>query len=280
MRRGAVTETSPLAAQPHAPAWYEAVSLRRSRRTFESQPVADGLLDELGGCCSSLRPFEDARVELIRAPGIDVFRGLVGSYGKVTGAPHLLVVIAGNGPLAQQHAGYIGEVCILEATRLGLDTCWVGGFFDRARVSTLIALSDVERVVAVSPVGHAAATHSTSERSLESFAGSHARKPLSTLVEGEIAEWPEWARHAAECARLAPSATNRQPWRFWLEGSAFVIATNRGPELPLVTKRLDCGIAMAHAELGALSAGARFEWSESTGGREVARLGLLGKDAS
>jgi len=81
-----------------------------------------------------------------------------------------------------------------------------------------------------------------------------------------------WARAAVECARLAPSATNRQPWRFRFEGEGLVVEKSRGPELPMVTKRLDCGIAMLHAELGAWNAGVSGVWLESADGREVARF--------
>ena len=62
---------------------------------------------------------------------------------------------------------------------------------------------------------------------------------------------------AVEAARLAPSGANRQPWRFRLE--------ERGLALPMApgaywTAPIDCGIAMLHAELGALHEGVRGDW--------------------
>jgi nitroreductase len=270
-----VTEPSPLGQHPQAPAWFAAVESRHSRRAFDPAPVADELLTPLAACCQSLHPFADARVAFVRDPAVDVFKGAIGSYGKVTGSPHLLVFIASESPLAQQHAGYIGEACVLEATRLGLHTCWVGGFFDRKRLKSVLPLEAHERAVAVSPVGRAVSAHSGSERTMERMAGSHHRKPLEEIAE-RSGEWPQWARAAVECARLAPSATNRQPWRFRYEGEELILAKSHGPELPMVTKRLDCGIAMLHAELGALNVGVRGLWRECPTGREVARFRPMG----
>jgi hypothetical protein len=64
-----------------------------------------------------------------------------------------------------------------------------------------------------------------------------------------------------EAARLAPSAGNRQPWRF-SAGSGFVeIGAAGARDSERYSKRLDCGIAMLHLELGARAAGKTGAWS-------------------
>jgi hypothetical protein len=60
-------------------------------------------------------------------------------------------------------------------------------------------------------------------------------------------------------ARIAPSAMNRQPWRFTLDGGALRVAYDGADALP-TSKRLDCGIAMLHAELGAAGEGVGGSW--------------------
>jgi nitroreductase len=228
------------------------------------------LLDALQATCADFRPFDDCRVELIRAPELDIFRGIIGSYGKVVGAPHVLVMIAeAERPSAQQHIGYTGEGCVLEATALGLDTCWVGGFFSHRKVGRLLNLSDAESVLAVSPVGHAVVGLSRNERIMRRMAHSHGRKPIGEIAEALDGAWPTWARSAVECARIAPSAVNRQPWRFRMQDGRLYISKTHG-ELPSVTKALDCGIAMLHAELGALAQGVTGKWSDCTEGHDVA----------
>jgi hypothetical protein len=59
---------------------------------------------------------------------------------------------------------------------------------------------------------------------------------------------------------LAPSAMNRQPWGFGIEKNSITVSVkDHGPEFN-VARRLDCGIAMLHLELGALNKGVRGHW--------------------
>ena len=93
------------------------------------------------------------------------------------------------------------------------------------------------------------------------LARSRSRLPLYKLVRGLPREkWPEWVSVCLEAARLAPSATNRQPWGFDVqENSVTVFVRTGGPEFS-VSKRLDCGIAMLHLEVAAANCGCKGEW--------------------
>ena len=230
----------------------------------------------MDACCRGFRPYPDARVALVRSTEVDVFTGIVGAYGKVVGSPHLLVFIADErAPFADQHVGFTAEGAVLEATRLGLDTCWIGGFFNAEKVRRVVELAQGERVYAVSPLGHPLPSASATERTMRRMAGSKKRKCIEELAPGIGSSWPEWAVAAVETARLAPSAVNRQPWRFRLDGGGLVVAKDSAFETPKVAKRLDCGIAMLHAELGALAAGLDGLWTDLTGS-DVARFDAQG----
>ena len=54
----------------------------------------------------------------------------------------------------QAAAGYLGEAFILEATRLGLGTCWIAGSFDKDGAADLADLAPGEQVIAVAPLGY------------------------------------------------------------------------------------------------------------------------------
>jgi hypothetical protein len=84
--------------------------------------------------------------------------------------------------------------------------------------------------------------------------------------------WPEWAVWGIEAAQLAPSAMNLQPWRFRYENGAVVVGAAPG-----LTgfRRLDCGIAMLHFELGARAEGVDGAW-EPLEAPDVARWVPLG----
>jgi hypothetical protein len=190
---------------------------------------------------------------------------LLRSYGRVS-SPAALAFIADRGTRTTAASGYMGEGAVLEATSLGLGTCWIGGGVRRDKVARLVGLGPDERVVAISALGYVAEP-SASERAARTVARAKQRRPLDEIAQGHGA-WPEWARAGLELVRIAPSATNRQPWCFRMEDGAVVLSYG-GVDTPYLSKRLDCGIAMLHLELGARSAGAIGTW-EWRDGRDVA----------
>lgn len=247
---------------------------RRSHRRFDPDLVITAeTLAALGKACNEFTPFPHARARLITESAEAVFKGIIGSYGKIRGASVFIAFVGDmDGQFVQEELGYTGEGIILEATALGLDTCWVGGFFRRDIASSLARVSNNERVLAVTPVGYRRESESWQEKSMTRFGRSHNRLPLSKLVRGLPGEkWPDWVNTSLEAARLAPSAANRQPWGFDVqENSITVFVRGGGPEFS-VSKRLDCGIAMLHLEVAAADCGRRGQW-EFLPSPEVARF--------
>lgn len=237
--------------------WLEAVPKRVSRRHFEPAKISAGVLDRLATVCDGFRPFGPARTELVREAPEGLYRGIIGAYGSIRGASHCLVMIGPEGSAAE--VGYVGEAAVLEATALGLGTCWVGGLFNPATASQMIALSPGERVFAVSPVGRVPREKGLDERLMVAVARSRTRETLETRGSG-VRSWPEWARSGLEAARLAASAVNRQPWRFSMEDDNVILTQDTEQDTYRIPKRLDCGIAMFHFELGARSAGITGAW--------------------
>jgi nitroreductase len=243
--------------------WYPSISQRRSRRRYDSnRRIESGSLADLERVCRDFKPFPHARAILVNEPAKDIFKSIIGSYGKLTGAPAFIAFIGDIKAFSvQEEVGYTGEGIILEATALGLNTCWVGGFFSREAVSSLIEIRENERVMAVTPVGYASKAVSPQERLMTGFGFTHRRLPLSRLLRGDhVSNLPKWVRASLEAARLAPSAVNRQPWRFEVDASGVTVSVRtRGLEFNL-SKRLDCGIAMLHIELAASNFGIRGVW--------------------
>ncbi|MGD0783568.1 MAG: nitroreductase family protein, partial [Candidatus Aminicenantales bacterium] len=137
--------------------WYEAIFTRKSRRSFDDRPVDPAVMDALAGLFEAYRPFPGARVAVVSRRPEAVLRGLVGNYGRITGAPAYAAFIGRPElPGVQAAVGYVGEALILEATAMGLATCWVSGFFRPAAVGAHLAVAPSERVFAVTPIGHSA----------------------------------------------------------------------------------------------------------------------------
>jgi hypothetical protein len=255
------------------PSWLDAVFVRVSRRSFGAKIPGEDLLGRLERVCREFRPYPEARAALVREPVDDVAAGIIGGYGRVSGAPCYLAFIGRmDSARVQECVGYTGEALILEATSLGLATCWVGGLFKPGVVSARIGLGENERVLCISPVGYPSARPSLTDRTFKAITGSARRKRLEELMEG--GRVPEGGvKKAVETARLSPSANNRQPWRFRADARTMTILTDNDRKEWKISRRLDCGIAMLHFELGARAAGLSGEW-EFRAAPEVARYAL------
>jgi len=256
--------------------WHDALSERRSIRQYAPKAVEADQLEAMRRVCAEFHPFQSARAVLVADPGEDIFRGIPGGYGKVSGAP-ALVAFVGNmrSPDVQEALGYTGEGVILEATALGLATCWVGGFFSPKRAAAMAQVAPNERVLAVTPVGYAKEGSSLQERAMSRFGRNWQRRPLRDLVAGlKENDRPDWMKAALEAARLAPSAMNRQPWRFQVDKNSITVSADSAlnPTM-VVSKRLDCGIAMLHIEIGALTSGVKGGW-ELLKSPQVARFAV------
>lgn len=261
--------------------WYDAIASRMSRRRFDGRTVAGELRERLEEFCDGASkpaggPDSDvldpgqvtapARMCLVDDPGQSLFTGVVGGYGKVSGTP-LAAAFVGRAMAGgevpedgQTAAGYLGEGLILEATRLGLGTCWVAGSFDREAAAGLLDLEHDEQVVAVTPLGHPERQQAGGERLLRTLVKASARLSVEKLAPGILdGGWPQWAVTAVQATRLAPSGANRQPWRFRLEGGSLVLG--RAEKL-YWTAPIDFGIARLHVELGALHEGVSGAWTQ------------------
>jgi len=246
--------------------WHAAIPYRRSRRNYDSTDFEPDLLSHMQEFCRDFRPFPQARAELITQSPDKIFRGVIGHYGKIKGAPALIAFIGDmDDPYIQEKVGYLGESIILEATAMDLATCWVGGFFRPRVAASIIGTGENERVLAVTPIGYAIKDVSLEERIMTGFGRNHRRKRLAELVTGlDQVERPQWMNSALEAATLAPSAINRQPWRFYVEPDSITVSVGSLKYLSKleygISKRLDCGIAMLHIEVAALDCGVQGRW--------------------
>ena len=256
--------------------WYPIIEKRRSRRLYDSNPIPAELLEKLHAFCNAFKPFHGIRSVVVTDSPATVFKGAIAHYGKIKGAPAFIAFI---GDMKDTHVhekvGYLGEGIILEATVLGLGTCWVAGFFRPEVAASLVHIREGEKVLAVTPIGYASKNISLEEKIMTGFGWTHKRKPLNELVKGiREDKWHHWIRTALESARVAPSAVNRQPWRFHIEDSTITLSVDSVKDTYKISKRLDCGIAMLHIEIASLYCGVRGEW-EFLNAPEVARFKAL-----
>lgn len=200
----------------------------------------------------------------------------LGTYGYIKNPPGFVVGATKAGVFDLEDYGYQMEKIILEATRLGLGTCWLGGTFTKSSFPQKIATSSDEYVPAVSSIGYQGngrrlidvirRRDAQVERRLDwddLFFNHGFNTPLTMAEAGDFFV-------PLKMVRLGPSASNKQPWRVVRNETGFHFFLLRTPgyrENWLVRwatvadmQRLDMGIAMLHFELTAREQGLPGEW--------------------
>ena len=199
----------------------------------------------------------------------------LGTYGFIKGATAFIVGAIKPGDSGDmEDYGYLLERAVLEATDLGLGTCWLGGTFTRSSFAKRIGARPDEVIPAVVAAGYPA--EGSHKHWVRRSAGSEHRLPFERLFFEDSPSTPLDPHLTAgladmlEVVRWAPSASNKQPWRLVRRGRSWHFYLQRtkgygkGVFSSLVLKadlqRVDMGIAMCHFELAARELGMGGRW--------------------
>jgi len=171
--------------------------------------------------------------------------------------------------------GYAMESIVLYATASGLGTCWLGGSFKRSRFGKKAEIIKGETIPAVASVGYAADKNTLTDSLIRAGAGSKKREEAGELffdsaMNSIDIDYEKGYGKALEMVRIAPSASNKQPWRivkendknmyhFFIERTASYTLTIRLLRFADL-QRIDMGIAMFHFESTAIEAGFKGRW--------------------
>ena len=225
--------------------WGDALYARSSVRKFTGAPDTEQL-DRLGVLCRKLS-WQGVTIRMFKGPGLK---------SGIRGTDVYAVIVAKRGT-PMEVEGFMGEALVLEATAMGLGTCWLGAFFYPDVVNRNVNLQSDESVHCVIALGQVAA--------LPPFAPK--RKELIKvcgMTEAQLSELGSWQKEAVLAARVAPSAVNMQPWKIVADKTSVAIL-----EAPVLYKKyapLDRGICMLHAAVGASRAGREAIWKKVEGG--------------
>jgi nitroreductase len=266
----------------------ELIRRRTSWRSYQDRPLAESARRQLQTFMDQHRagPLGGSpRFTLVAATQEhgDELRGL-GTYGFIRNPAGYVVGAVRDVPGGLEDFGYVMERLILRATDLGLGTCWLGGSFSRSSFAVRVGAMDDEAVPAVFSVGYPETKRGVLDRVVRWGAGSHRRRPWRDLFFEERLDTPLSPllpltkgragplAEALEMVRLAPSASNRQPWRVVVQPDAqtYHFLLYREPKYNLNLRllkladlpRVDLGIAMCHFEWTAKEAGLAGTWSQ------------------
>ncbi len=205
-------------------------------------------------------------------------RGL-GTYGFIKDPPAFILAAIRDRPGALEDFGYLMELLVLKAADLEIGSCWLGGTFTKSHFARLMELESDETIPAVISIGYPHYQQAFLDRVSRVYAGSDRRLPWESLFFQDFWDVPLTKESAGDylealiLLRLAPSASNKQPWRILMSDSGWHFYLRRTPNYPSPLfdfllgladlQRIDMGIAMAHFELGAKESGHHGSWHVS-----------------
>ncbi len=185
----------------------EAIFKRTSRRKYDGKPLNADIVKLLSKKIESLNAESGLYIQLAIGK-TDAFRSLLKTYGLFTGVANYIGMIGKiNDPNLEEKVGYFGELLVLEATTLGLDTCFVGGSYDKNRCD--LDVPDEFQLVLTIAIGHAPQDQSLREKVIRSFVHRQSKSVEELYTTVGIA--PDWFHEGMKGVAVAPSAINRQP---------------------------------------------------------------------
>lgn len=254
----------------------QTINNRYSARNYSDRIIEQDQMDKLRKfvAANTTGPFSNPmRFMIVSVSG---YNGAqlkeLGVYGQITGAKMFIAGAVKIGNHYMEDFGYAMEKIILFTTSIGLNTVWIGGTLNRSTFGQKMNVAEDEMVPGITPVGYAG-KKTMRGKLVESFMQPRKRKkPEELFFVNTIGNPIPAVEHRAyapvlEAVRLAPSASNFQPWRIVKEADRntfhFYEKENKLYHKILKGVRLqdvDMGIAMCHFELTAQELGLKGKW--------------------
>ena len=241
----------------------EIIKKRFSVRTYSAQPMTEEIIEKINLYIAVLsNPFKVQVNFVLLEANNAVNAAKLGTYGVIKGAGYYIGATVSDEAFALEALGYEFEKLILYLTSLGLGTCWLGGTFKRSEFAKAISVKKDEFFPAISPFGFAADKRSLTDVLVRSIAKGDSRKKWRELFFNRNFSAPLSVSDAGaleiplEMVRLAPSASNKQPWRLVRDENMVHFYEHKSQGYSKAfgydIQRIDMGIAACHFHLTAI----------------------------
>ncbi len=203
------------------------IPLRHSVRKFQDKAIHDAKAAQLQYVIDECNEKYGTHLQLILGDG-EVFAGKKSFQNAV----NYIALVGKKKPDCREALGYCGEILVLKAQAIGLNTCWVAGTYRKGKVKA--TLKKGEKLYGVIAVGYG-----------QNSGKLHKERPMDKHMCAPSPA-PDWFLNGMDAAMLAPTALHQQKFKFILQGENSVQLKSKG-----FCKRLNAGILKYHFELGA-----------------------------
>ena len=210
---------------------------RHSVRQYRDETIPADIRKELDAYCSELNRKGDLHIQIIYDEA-ECFNSALAHYGRFKNCSSYIVMAGKKSADLDERCGYYGELLVLKAQALGLNTCWAALTHGKSKA----ILKEDEKEVIIIALGFGKTQ------------GNPHRSKSPAEVSDMTEESPDWYKKGIQAALLAPTAVNQQKFRFTRDGSKVSVRPGKiGSCL-----KIDLGIVKCHFELGAGIE--NFEW--------------------
>lgn len=209
----------------------ELMKARHSVRQYLSKPIPEEIRKQLDDYTAELNRQGNLHMQIIYDEP-DCFNSRMAHYGKFENCTNYIAMIGKKASDLEERCGYYGELLVLKAQELGLNTCWVALTHGKSKA----IVNPGENEVIIIALGYG-----------KNQGVSHRNKPVRD-VSNLNDTCPDWFKRGVEAALLAPTAVNQQKFKLTLNDDNTVSAK---PGLIGSCLKIDLGIIKCHFELGA-----------------------------
>ena len=217
----------------------ELMRARHSVRQYLDKKIPEDIRARLDACAAELNEASGLHMQLVYDEPA-CFSSRMAKYGRFENCTDYIALVGKKAPDLEERCGYYGELLVLKAQELGLNTCWVALTHGKSKAALLPGETEVILIA----LGYG--------KSQGSARKSKSASAVSNLSDGS----PAWFKRGVEAALLAPTATNQQKFSFTLEGGK--VSAKAGLLGPCL--KIDLGIVKCHFELGAGKE--NFNWAD------------------
>ena len=169
---------------------------RHSVRVYEDKSIEDDKKEILNDLIKNLNIEYGTNVQIVYDDA-ELFSNSEASYGRFSGCKNIVALVAKNAEIA----GYVGELVVLKAQEIGLNTCFVALTYNKGAVKRKIRKEAGEKIQCCIAIGYGK--------------NQGKRRTSKTLKDVLIlkGEKPEFLEQVVEACLLAPTAINQQKFK-------------------------------------------------------------------
>lgn len=213
----------------------EAMESRHSVRAYTDEPLSQEAVSQLNDMIKKINTAAGLHLQLVTEEP-KAFSSALARYGKFSGVKNYIALIGPKGNDLAEKCGYYGEMLVLKAQQLGLNTCWVALTF--RKIPEAFVIEKGEKLVMVIAIGYG-----------KTQGSGHKGKKVSELFQAK-GPVPQWFTDGVYAASLAPTAMNQQKFVFTYDNGEVSAEALRG-----VHAKTDLGIVKYHFEAGSSKPG-------------------------